>query len=71
MVKIFGLNLYQEAKKQSPTDVLLERCSYKFCKIHRKIPLLESLLQQSCRPRALAEMLSCEFCETSKNILFL
>ena len=31
-------------KKQSPEDVLKIRCSYKFCKIHRKTPVPESLL---------------------------
>ena len=54
------------------------RCSVKFHKIHRKTPLSESLFEQSCRPQAcnfikrhiLAEVISCESCEISKNTFF-
>ena len=52
-------------KKQSPRDVLWKMYSKKFRKIQRKTPVRESLL-----PESLAQVLSCEFCETSKNTFF-
>ena len=53
-------------------------CSYKFRKIHRKIPVSKSLFKWSCRPQAwnfikketLTEVFSCEFCAICKNIFF-
>ena len=46
-------------------------CSEKFHKIHRKIPVPESLFNKNLfKKEALAQVLSCEFCEISKNTFF-
>ena len=43
--------------KQPPDGFCSKRCSYKFCKIHRKTSVLESP----------AQVFSCEFCELYKD----
>ena len=45
-------------QKQSPSGVMLKRCSQKFLKIHRKTPVPESLWCTG---------VFCEFCEIFKN----
>ena len=64
-------------QNQSPGGVLSKRCSLKFCKIHRKTPVPESLFIQvaggACniiKNDALAQVFSCEFCKISKNAFF-
>ena len=51
--------------------VLLKRCSWKICKIHRKIPVRESKVCNFIEKETLAQVFSCEFCEISKNTFFL
>ena len=46
--------------KQPPDGFCSKRCSYKFCKIHRKTSVLESP----------AQVFSCEFCELYKDTFF-
>ena len=40
-------------QKQPLAHVLQNRCSWKFCKIHRKIPILESLFNKAARLKRL------------------
>ena len=49
-----------------------KRCSQKFCKIHRKLPAPEPLLQACSfiKKDTLTHVFSCELCEISKNTLF-
>ena len=57
-------------RKQPPKVFCKIRCSKKFCKIYRKIPVPESLCLKSCSPEAcnfikketLARVFSCELC---------
>ena len=42
-----------------------KRCSYKFHKIHRKTPVLESLFKETT-----TQMRHCEFCKIFKNSFF-
>ena len=51
-------------QKQLFADVLHDRCSWKFCKIHKKTPMLESLFNKG------AHMVSYDFCDILKNIYF-
>ena len=52
-----------------------KRCSYKFCKVRKKTPALESRFYWSCRSTAPnvikketpAQISSCEFCEISRG----
>ena len=60
-----GRRLYQE---QSPEKARWRRCSYKIRKIHRKIRVLEPVLQYSYRPEA--QVFFCEFCKNFRNIFF-
>ena len=65
-------------KKQPFTDVLHNRCSQKFCNIHRETPVLESLFNQSQTfwPAALSGQIRSFFCSlfsrirTRKNSVF-
>ena len=45
------------------------RCSWKFRKIHRKIPAAESFFKSNCRPKkeTLAQVFSSRCCEISKK----
>ena len=45
-------------------------CSEKFRKIHRKTPVPGSFLIKLLKKEALTQVLSCEFCEISKNVFF-
>ena len=58
------------SQKQPPEVFCGKKCSQKFHKIHRKVPVPELHFQQSCRPQALAQVFSCEFCEISRNTFF-
>ena len=51
-------------QKQPFADILQNRCSWKFCKIHRKTPVLESLFNK------VAHMVSYYLCEIFKNTYF-
>ena len=42
-----------------------KRCSYKFCKFHRKTPVLESFLKETP-----THVFSCEICQIFKNTYF-
>ena len=68
-------------QKHSPRGVLSKWCSYKSSKNHRKTPVPESLflikLQASglrsaalLKTKTLAQVFSCELCDTSKNTFF-
>ena len=65
-------------KKQQPEVFYKKRCSLKFRKIHKKLPVQESLFFLNCRPEVgnfikkatLAQAFSYEFCEISKNTFF-
>ena len=64
----------QNIQKKSPRFVLLKRCPQKFFKIHRKTPVPVSFLiklqAEACnliKKETLAQVLSCKFCEISKN----
>ena len=48
--------------------VLQERCTWKFRKIHRKIPVPEAC--NFIKKETLAEVFSFEFCEIFKNTFF-
>ena len=52
-------------QKQLFTYVLQNRCSWKFCKIHRKTPMLELIFNK------LAHVLSFDLCEIFKKTYFL
>ena len=52
-----------ETSVQSFLDVLQNRCSYKFCNIHRRTPVLQSLFNVV----AGLKVFSCEYCEIFKN----
>ena len=43
--------LWANRQKQSSGGALLKRCCYKFCQIHRKTPLLESLFNKGAGPQ--------------------
>ena len=49
------------------TEAIAWRCSQKFRRIH-KCPRVSFLI--SYRPKSLAQLFSCEFCEISKNTFF-
>ena len=61
--------------RNSRPEAFCKKVVKKFCKIYRKTPVPESLLQQSCRAEGckfinketLAQVFSCKFCEISKN----
>ena len=63
-------------QKQSSRGVLKKKRCQKFRKIHRKIPVPETLCTrelQACnfiKKGSLAQVFSCEFCEISKNTFF-
>ena len=52
-------------QKQPFADVLWNRCSWKFCRIHRKTPMLESLFNK------VTPVLSYDLCEIFKKTYFL
>ena len=60
------------------SEAVVPWCSYKFHKVNKKIPALESCFHWSCRSavpnfikkETLAQIFSCEFCEISHNIFF-
>ena len=54
-------------QKQLPEVFYRKRCFYKFCKIHRKTLVPESLF---IIKETLAQVFSCEFCEISWNTFF-
>ena len=49
---------------------VLKRCSQKFRKIRSKIPVSEFLFNKVAGLEILTKVLSCEFCEISKNPFF-
>ena len=65
-------------KKQQPEVFYKKKCSLKFSKIRKKLPVKESLFFINCRPEVgnfikkanLAQAFSSEFCEISKNTFF-
>ena len=82
-----SLNILKREKsfitqKQTPEVFCKNRCSYKFCKIHGKTPVLESFLKkvakfQGCnftekrlQHRCIPAKCSCEICEIFKNTYF-
>ena len=54
----------KEIQRQPFPDVLQNRCSWKFCKIHWKTPMLESLFNK------VAHVLAYDLYEIFKNIYF-
>ena len=52
-------------QKQPFADVLQNKCSEIFCKIHRKVPMLESLFNK------VAHLLSWDLCGIFKSAYFL
>ena len=60
-------------QKQPLTDSLQNRCSEKFCKFHRKIPVLESLQAlglQLYSKETPTQLFSCGICKIFKNTFF-
>ena len=65
-------------QKQSSGGVLQKRCSYEFCKIHKKTPALTCVFNEAADLQSLTlskkevptHMFSCEFCEISHNTIF-
>ena len=65
-------------QKQSSDGVLEKRCSYKFCKIHKKTSALTCVFSEAADLQSLTlskrevpiQMFSCEFCEISHNTKF-
>ena len=65
--------------KQLFTDVFQDRCSWKFCNIHRKTPVLESLFNKVTGPKSCiftekeppSQVFSCEYCKVFKNRCFI
>ena len=68
-------------QKQPPEAFCKKICSWKFHKIHRKTPVPETffnkvaarLWPQACnfiKKETLVQVISCEFCEISKNTFF-
>ena len=55
-----------KVQKQPPEVSCKKRCSKRFCKIHRKTPQACNVIKKE----TLAQVLSCEFCEISKNTFF-
>ena len=55
-------------QKQLPEVFYEKRCSYKFHKIYSKTPVPEACT--FIKKETLAQVLSCEFCEISKNTFF-
>ena len=52
-------------QKRPFADVIQNRCSWKFCKIHGKTPMLEPLFNK------VAHVLSYDLCEIFKSTFFL
>ena len=71
-------NIRNECSEAATGAFCKKMCSWKFHKIHRKTPVPETLLKKRLWPQACnfikkgdsAQVLSCEFCEISKNIFF-
>ena len=57
-------------EKRSSGGVLQKRCSLIFCKIHRKMPVPESLSCNFIKKETLTQVFACEFRKISKNIFF-
>ena len=67
----------KKLQKQSFADILQNRCSLKFHKFHRKIPVLESLFNKAAVLKTCTLLrrdsntgFFCEICETFKNTFF-
>ena len=68
ILKTDGLCMKLNIQKQPP-----EVFCKKFCKIHRKTPVPETLFNKVAgfiKKESLAQVFSCEFCEISKNTFF-
>ena len=57
-------------QKQPPEVFYVKKCSEKFRKIHRKTPVPEPQACNFIKKETLAQVFSCEFCETSKSTFF-
>ena len=62
-------------QKQPFADVFQNRCLWEFRNIHRKTPVLESLLNKVAGSQTLLKgtptlVFSCEYCEIAKNSFF-
>ena len=65
-------------QKQSSGGVLQKRCSYEFCKIHKKTPVVTCVFNEAADLQSLTlskkevptHMFSCEFCKISHNTIF-
>ena len=79
-LQILVLLLFQSKLQMAETvtrGVLSKSCSYKFCSIHRKTPVLESFYNKvaglescNCIKRVIAWVYSWEYYEMFKNICF-
>ena len=58
-------------QRQLPEMFCKKRCSQKFCKIQRKIPVPDYLACNSIKKKSLAQVFSCEFCKIFKNTFFI
>ena len=58
-----------EVQKQPAEVFCKKRYPKKFRKIYRKTPVPTSRFLKSCRPEALAQVFSCQFC-LKKNFMF-
>ena len=76
MMKLFSSNYWQNPtittaihffQKQPPEMFCKQRCSNKYCKIHRKAPMLEYLLSKVAGPEACLPM---NFAKTFKETCF-
>ena len=65
MVEAYYIKGVQE---QSSNDVLRNRCSWRFCRIHRETPVLESLFNKVAG--LYTQVFIYEFCEIFKNTSF-
>ena len=59
----------KSVQKQPLAAVLQNRCPCKFCKIHRKLSVLESLFSKVASLRGSSTSDFYDFCETLKKIL--
>ena len=61
-------NVIKHMQKQSPEMFCKKRCSQKFCKIHRKIPVPDYLACNFIKKESLAQV---KFCKIFKNTFFI